>query len=1272
MRVTGLENACPRCGKKFDRYVKFECPFCGELILVGSQKCPVCKVDLPGISDQVKSKPVEKTMDELLDDLIEIESAQVKKEGRRFCCPKCSWLLYGTETKCPKCSQILTGKFGLQCPICGTAVEKGMRECTKCGIALEKVAQEAKPMVPFVPRPAEKSAVELGVEELAATRACPVCGTVSSKSLQKCPKCSTSFVETIPKAKPAEPVREPTKAQHADDALLALSEIEKQAQQPFRERKLKLKPEKVTTVDLKAQTGARGLSNGIGQVNGRSKTNGMGMVNGRSKINGTSMVNGRSRTNGIGVVNGRSLVNGTGISNGLRARARESAAKRTMFLTRWQFLAVLVAIAVVLPTFVILSYSKKSDQFAVDGEFDEWDDATTYGTRIQSTSSRTNITEWAVGSQSTDLFFYFRTQSHMMSSPEAESFYLFVDSDGSNTTGYIMESIGADYMLQLTGWDSTVSSTSISEYPSSPDQYDWNAWTSLGSFTYSTDGVRLEAEAGMPVALAKSAKFMLISKDSQERSSVSYAAPLKGGLLVVEQMPSNDVAASGIVPRSSSVAMLSVRFTCEGEGGHVDQIDPVIAGAGQSYQIASFSLDEGEEHEISVSVDTSSATDGQLVSAKILASSIVSSFATVEIIGDGASAYVSSSPPAIVIDGAFADWEGRLSIDQDSMSVTNPGVDIDEVGNVSTTDNSYFYVSVEGQMCSGTFVPAMILKPSGSGGGGGIVIPTRKTAEDILRIYIDSDRSNSTGEGVVLSSQHIGADQMIEVRGLFGRIVSMNEFSYSSGSWAPMSETVEAAKDAKRIEVSVSASSLGGSSDIEFIIETTTWKGRADLATYDPAAGRALTRGWVVDSTTTSTSATAMSYQRKLFYDGANVWSFYYDGSNTVCRYSNDGGATWAFPSTGTRPFTNNGVTNASIWYDSAVSTIYAVGDPNTSSTAVYVRKGVVDSSSRIITWSGASDSTITASANPLLGKNTFICKDTTGYLWVLSSMKNGTGEVYDLAAFRSNSVNSTSPWTDTGHMVNTTYSLPNAKGSILPAGSGSQVWAVYGYGGIVASRKYDGSVWLGEEAVSVVGTRTDNTDTAPPCALVDDAGVVHVVFGDGSKKGPQPYHAARNGTGWSTLHSLYIPTAQESCIYPTISLDKPTGRLYAFWILDDGGNPTRHWTVTGKYNTTSTWESWGTTPIYTSTDTTSPKQYLNSIYSAPGAQLVCFQWTQNTTAPDIEVIFDKIPEFKDIVLPVLSIVVLVVVGERAQSRKRNRSRVKDEQDPSPPPGKAR
>src|SRR5512139_2514395 len=124
MTVSGLESSCPRCGREFEKKTVFECPFCSSKIPENSAKCPICQIELSGVSDKAKASTVDNSLDLLLDDLIEIESAQVKKEDKRFCCPKCTWLLDGSESKCPNCGQVLAGESGLQCPICGTLVSK--------------------------------------------------------------------------------------------------------------------------------------------------------------------------------------------------------------------------------------------------------------------------------------------------------------------------------------------------------------------------------------------------------------------------------------------------------------------------------------------------------------------------------------------------------------------------------------------------------------------------------------------------------------------------------------------------------------------------------------------------------------------------------------------------------------------------------------------------------------------------------------------------------------------------------------------------------------------------------------------------------------------------------------------------------------------------------------------------------------------------------------------------------------------------------------------
>ncbi|HUU07323.1 MAG TPA: hypothetical protein VMW88_02805, partial [Thermoplasmata archaeon] len=89
---------------------------------------------------------------------------------------------------------------------------------------------------------------------------------------------------------------------------------------------------------------------------------------------------------------------------------------------------------------------------------------------------------------------------------------------------------------------------------------------------------------------------------------------------------------------------------------------------------------------------------------------------------------------------------------------------------------------------------------------------------------------------------------------------------------------------------------------------------------------------------------------------------------------------------------------------------------------------------------------------------------------------------------------------------------------------------------------------------------------------------------------------------------------------------------VYAMWLQ----NSTDYTMV--KKNVSGTW-----TPISLSQNSY-VKSHLTSIYNVSGETFICFQWTQNTTTSDIEVIFDKIPEFTDTLIPVLFILTLFAV----------------------------
>jgi hypothetical protein len=412
--------------------------------------------------------------------------------------------------------------------------------------------------------------------------------------------------------------------------------------------------------------------------------------------------------------------------------------------------------------------------------------------------------------------------------------------------------------------------------------------------------------------------------------------------------------------------------------------------------------------------------------------------------------------------------------------------------------------------------------------------------------------------------------------------------------------------------------------------------------------GSAIDR-WIIDGPSVSTGATSMSYQRKVFFDGANYWSFYFDGSNTVYRYSTDYGVTW---STSSRVFNTNGVNETSVWFDLSNNIAYAVGDTSTASIYVYVQRGVVSPSLHTITWITPSDPAITVSTQILGGKNTYICKDANGYLWVLASNMTGTND-YDLSPFKSTAVDSVTGWSWAGsNMLSPDVHQMIIKGSIVPAGSGSDVWAVYTYDGNVAARKYTGTWTDPESPIYTLSAQDDptNTDTAPPSVVVDSKGVVHVVYGDGHQKVPTgslPHIYYAYNTSGSTAFTTYAISSIVNTVgfqYPTVSIDTSTRNLFAFYVNMTADNGI----VCRKYNG-ATWTTLGlgAQPTYV-------KQHLTSIYSVPSESLICWMWTQNNTGANREVVFDKIPEFSDALVPVLFMMAVVIALSRRSSRKKD------------------
>ena len=59
----------------------------------------------------------------------------------------------------------------------------------------------------------------------------------------------------------------------------------------------------------------------------------------------------------------------------------------------------------------------------------------------------------------------------------------------------------------------------------------------------------------------------------------------------------------------------------------------------------------------------------------------------------------------MIIDGYFEDWQ-NIEKYADADIVNNPNADIDEYAGITQGDESFFYLSVKGNMLSGVMIPS--------------------------------------------------------------------------------------------------------------------------------------------------------------------------------------------------------------------------------------------------------------------------------------------------------------------------------------------------------------------------------------------------------------------------------------------------------------------------------------------------------------------------------------------------------------------------------------
>lgn len=775
--VSAYDTECVECGSAFERVVKDE-GFLEEIEKVGEEKSSLSLFDMK-LLEKPKDPQLWIARGGLLRKMESYEEALKSYDKAIAIKPelKSAWIAK---------AEILT-KLGRLDEAASCYREIVDESATAAGIELGK-GEEAM----------------AALEELIAED-CPSCGSSIPPGSNTCPSCGFDLIEG--EELPLEALEEDV----IPDDLLEHQLKELEAVPP---------PTDVAK--------APGMTNGRGMVNGRGRINGSGLVNGKGRINGTGMVNGKGLVNGKGIINGKGrvngLINGNGFTNGLSLSSITKARERRVW-PRYVALGIAILILFMGLYGVYPTIEEEISPIYIDGQFDDWEGASQYTEQGQGPNPDTSIVNYGYRLDNGHFSYLIGVQGAALGDLNGyDSFYVYVDMDNNPDTGYIVRDMGAEYMVEVFGGNREVIGTPIYEYVDSQDRLNFTQWQSLGTGRAAVDGNRLEGQFVSNGRLDFSGDFRLLFSIDDYEGGATYSSvevgPTYGALLVTQrEFSSNAVLQSGLND------VLRLTLEAKGVDVHIDTIIFNVIGA-QAQPLTSIDISAGSSVERTVQVDMSQATPDAMISINV---SNVDSNVPFTVQGSGARAYYLNAPAEERIDGWFGEWEQQTDTDSDGTPVVNPDNDIQESGVAKNTtdDTAYFYLQVQDQLLGGYSSPQVRQKigiPGPPQPAPPVTQLRRMGGEDRTYVYIDSNTSDDT-DGKLIQGIGIRPDYMIRIKGIYGRITSM-EICHWDPPWNCV-ESVEAILDTSKMEISAVIPGIS-TSEMGVVFASTDWRHRGD------------------------------------------------------------------------------------------------------------------------------------------------------------------------------------------------------------------------------------------------------------------------------------------------------------------------------------------------------------------------------------------------------------------------------------------------------------
>lgn len=591
---------------------------------------------------------------------------------------------------------------------------------------------------------------------------------------------------------------------------------------------------------LRPKRGVRGGGKVNGLVNGKGRVN--GLVNGVGRTNG--LVNGMGRVNGLvqttgrvnGLVTARGRVNGlvgaqgriNGIVNGTQFVRPHMKGLRLPYPSkriRYASIASAIVVAVIIVGLLFVPIPGPTAPISIDGAFGDWASVPKFDAATFASDANVSIAQYAGLLDRDSLYLFASTRGGTFGDPIGyDGIYFLIDGDGNASTGYSFDGIGADAVVDVFGGNHRVDGARMYSFPAA-SELNWSQRQAGGAAQAAASSQGLEAMVStydIDRFSPTSFRIGVYADDFRGISSRSKAfLTPSGASILIEVQPLTSVV--GIGPTNLFDFRLRALGIPSGTGWGVSNFTFIAtSGTTVSFSPESVVLTQGRPNAtVIASISAPGFFPGDLVQVDLTGADAPH---PVVVRGGPVRAYFQTPPSFVRIDGLFADWNGKDSVDSDPARVNNSDVDLVRYGATVDASIAFFQVSVAGDLLGGRVPERFIRSPPGSGGnatGRPIPLP-RQTGEDILRVYIDLNATEPQGYPI----GGILADYMFEIRGEGGRVRSRDLHTWNA-AWIPVAlPAVALAKNRTHMEGSLE---VGPTTDrTRMAFAATDWAGIGD------------------------------------------------------------------------------------------------------------------------------------------------------------------------------------------------------------------------------------------------------------------------------------------------------------------------------------------------------------------------------------------------------------------------------------------------------------